>query len=48
MAGNISSEDGGIVSKIYYFNLIMVSYLYSFNPFFSINDIGKYLSRNIV
>ena len=31
-AGNISQEDGGVVSKIYYFNL-MVSYLYSFNPF---------------
>ena len=45
-AGNISKEDGGI-SKVYYFNL-MVSYLYSFNPFISINEIGKYLSRSIV
>ena len=43
----ILSEDGGIVSKIYYFNL-MVSYLYSFNPFISINEIDKYLSRDIV
>ena len=43
----ILSEDGGIVSKIYYFNL-MASYLYSFNPFISINEIDKYCSRNIV
>ena len=43
----MSEEDGGIVSKIYYFNL-MVSYSYSFNPFISINGIGKYHSRNIV
>ena len=35
------------VSKINCFN-IMVSYLHSFNPFISINEIGKYLSRNIV
>ena len=40
-------EDGGIVSKIYYFNL-MVSYLYSFNLFISIYEIAKYLSRHIV
>ena len=33
-----------ILSKISYFNL-MVSYLYSLNPFISINEIGKYLSR---
>ena len=46
-AGNISYEDGGIVSKSYYFNL-MVSYLYPFNPFITINEIGKYLSHNIV
>ena len=26
----------------------MVSYLYSFNPFISINEIDKYLSRDIV
>ena len=35
------------VSKINYFN-IMVSYLHSFNPLISINEIGKYLSCNIV
>ena len=40
---NISLEDGGIVSKIYYFNL-MVSYLYFLNAFISINKIGKYLA----
>ena len=34
-------------ANIYYFNL-MVSYLYSFNPFNSINEIGKYLSCNIL
>ena len=26
----------------------MVSYLYSFNTFISINETGKYLSRNII
>ena len=43
VTGNISSEDGGVVSKIYYFNLI-VSYLYLFNLFIGINETGKYLS----
>ena len=36
-AGYISEEDGGIVSEVYFFNL-MVSYLYSFNSFISINE----------
>ena len=45
MAGNISLEDGGVVRKTYYFNL-MVSYLYSFNPFIGINEAGKYLISN--
>ena len=44
--GNISKGNGGIVSKIYYFNLL-VSRLYSLNLFISINEIGNYLSRNI-
>ena len=44
-AGNISWEDGGVVSKVYYFHL-MVSYLYSFNPFIDINETAKYLSQN--
>ena len=47
LPGNISWKTNGIVSKNYYFNL-MVSYLYSFNPLISINEIGKYLSRGIV
>ena len=46
-AGNISWKDGGVVSKIYFFN-IMVSYFYSFNPFIGINETGKYFNRNIV
>ena len=45
-ASNISYEDDSIVTKIYYFNL-MVSYLYSFNPFIRINEIGKYLSHSM-
>ena len=28
--------------------LFMVSYLYSFNPFISINEIAKYFSHSIV
>ena len=35
------------IIEIYYFNLL-VTYLYSFNPFISINENGKYLSRNII
>ena len=35
-----------MVSNIYCFNL-MVSYLYSFNPFTSINEIGKYTNCSI-
>ena len=46
-AGNISQEDDGIICEIYYFNL-MVPYLYSFNLFISLNEIGKYLNRSIV
>ena len=46
-AGNISKENGGIISKIYYFSL-MVSYLYSFNHFININEIGMYLNCNNV
>ena len=36
-AGNILQEDGDVVTKTYYFNL-MVSYLYSFNPFIGIKE----------
>ena len=45
VAGNMSYEDGGVFSKIYYFNL-MICYLYSLNPFIGINETGKYLSPN--
>ena len=44
--GHKPQEDGGVVSKIYYFNL-MVSYLHYFNPFIGINETGKYLVATI-
>ena len=43
----ISLKKMMVLSVKFHFNL-MVSYLYSFNPFISINEIGKYLSRSIV
>ena len=44
--GHKLQEDGGVVSKIYYFNL-MVSYLHYFNPSIGINETGKYLVATI-